>query len=106
MKAFREPNMSLIVVSGAIANKLHQGGSAWVRLSYLRGLRRLGYRVHYLVQIAPQTCVDAQGAPAPFESCANWAYFNDVMNEFDLADSATLLPTDRNGQTALPQSLI
>ena len=49
--------MSLIVVSGAIANKLHQGGEAWVRLSYLLGLRRLGFEIHFLEQIDPSVCI-------------------------------------------------
>ena len=98
--------MSLIVVSGAIANKPHQGGSAWVRLSYLRGLRRLGYRVHFLEQVSPLACIDDQGGPAPFESCANRAYFDAVMSEFDLADCATLLPIDPDGRAAIPPSLL
>src|SRR5205823_1277910 len=101
-----ETTMSLIVVSGAIANKPHQGGSAWVRLSYLRGLRRLGHRVHFLEQISPRACIDAQGGPAPFETCANRAYFDAVMSEFDLADCATLLLIDENGRAEISPSLL
>ena len=98
--------MSLIVVSGAIANKPYQGGSAWVRLSYLRGLLRLGYDVHFIEQIAPSACVDEQGRAAPFESCRNRAYFDGVMAEFDLADRATLLATDDRGNADVPSSLL
>jgi hypothetical protein len=98
--------MSLVVVSGAIANKPHQGGSAWVRLSYLRGLRRLGYRVHFIEQIAPSACVDAAGSPAPLEASANRAYFDRVMAEFQLGDCATLLATDDRGEATIPPSLV
>jgi hypothetical protein len=98
--------MSLVVVSGAIANKPHQGGSAWVRLSYLRGLRRLGCSVHFIEQIAPSACVDAAGSQAPLESSANRAYFDRAMSEFELGDSATLLLTDDHGAATIPNSVV
>ncbi|MEJ7590767.1 MAG: hypothetical protein WKF77_04410 [Planctomycetaceae bacterium] len=97
--------MTLIVISGAIANKLDQGGEAWVRLSYLLGLRRMGYRVHFLEQITPQACVDTHGAVAAFEVSANRAYFNEVMQAFGLADCSTLLPTDADGGAVVPAKL-
>jgi hypothetical protein len=37
-----------IVVSGALANRPGNGGGAWVRLSWVNGLRRLGFRVHFI----------------------------------------------------------
>jgi hypothetical protein len=89
--------MALVVVSGAIANKLNQGGEAWVRLSYVLGLRRLGFDVYFLEQISHSACVDALGGPAAFKSSANKAYFDDVMDSFALADRATLTPIDDNG---------
>jgi hypothetical protein len=98
--------MSLIVVSGAIANKLNQGGEAWVRLSYLLGLRRLGFRVRFLEQIAPGACVDDEGKPAAFETSANRAYFAAVMDEFGLSDSATLLATGPEGGASIPRNLL
>jgi hypothetical protein len=122
--------VALIVVSGAIANKLHQGGSAWVRLSYLLGLRRLGHRVHFVEQIAPQACVahafqfagdsgcvgssleesrqaarSAQKTPRhtiSVEDSANRAYFDHVMRGFDLSEESTLIPTDASGQAEIP----
>jgi hypothetical protein len=97
--------MALVVVSGAIANKLHQGGEAWVRLSYLLGLRRLGYHVHFLEQIAPQTCVSRDGVMTSFESSANREYFTSVMDEFGLSNCSTLLPTDRHGGTTVTPEL-
>jgi hypothetical protein len=43
--------MARILVSGAVANKPQSGGEAWVRLSWLRGLRRLGHEVCFVEQI-------------------------------------------------------
>jgi hypothetical protein len=43
--------MARILVSGAVANKPRSGGEAWVRLSWLRGLRRLGHEVCFVEQI-------------------------------------------------------
>ena len=40
--------MDTVVVSGAIANKLLNGGEAWVRLSWILGLRRLGLDVWFV----------------------------------------------------------
>jgi len=44
------------VVAGAIANKVRSGGEAWVRLSYVAGLRRLGWTLHFVEQISAQAC--------------------------------------------------
>lgn len=98
--------MTLVVVSGAIANKLNQGGEAWVRLSYLLGLRRLGFHVHFVEQIREQDCVDAVGAPAPFEISENRVYFERVMDQFALSESSTLLPVDARGIAAIPSPLL
>jgi hypothetical protein len=43
--------MARILVSGAIANKPRSGGEAWVRLSWVRGLQRLGHEVCFVEQI-------------------------------------------------------
>jgi hypothetical protein len=83
--------MANVVVSGAIANKYRSGGEAWVRLSWVLGLRRLGCSVYFLEQIGRESCVDAQGAVTPFERCVNLAYFEEVVEEFGLADSAALV---------------
>jgi hypothetical protein len=40
-----------ILLSGAIANKPNNGGEAWVRLSWLRGLRQLGHEVCFVEQV-------------------------------------------------------
>ena len=43
--------MARILVSGAVANKPLSGGEAWVRMSWVRGLRRLGHEVCFVEQI-------------------------------------------------------
>jgi hypothetical protein len=81
----------VVLVSGAIANKHHHVGEAWVRLNWLLGLRRLGCDVYFVEQIRTDSCVDEAGSPAAFEASANVRYFDDVMREFDLGGVASLL---------------
>jgi hypothetical protein len=83
--------MATVIVSGAIANKYLNGGEAWVRLSWILGLRKLGLRVYFVEQIERENCTDADGALTSFEDCVNRSYFRAVMEEFGLADSATLM---------------
>ncbi len=83
--------MTVVVVSGAIANKQHNGGEAWVRLSWVLGLRRLGCDVHFVEQIDAAGCVDADGSPSEFEDSENLAYFRRVTEQFGIADRSTLL---------------
>ena len=83
--------MPTVLVGGAVANKLHNGGEAWVRLSWIRGLERLGLDVWFVEQIDASTCVDAAGEPAPFAESENRRYFDAVMAEFGLAGRAALL---------------
>jgi len=81
----------LIAVSGALANKSRNGGEAWVRLSWVRGLRRLGYRVLFLEQIAPDVCRDEKGDACTIEASTNLAYFKAVTERFGLAGSGALI---------------
>ena len=41
----------IVVVAGALANKPLNGGEAWVRMSWVRGLQRLGCEVWFLEEI-------------------------------------------------------
>ena len=95
--------MPLVVVAGALANKHRNGGEAWVRMSWVEGLRRLGLDVWFVEQIDAATCVDAQGAPAPFAESENRRYFDVVMDEFGLTGRASLLYED--GREAAGPSL-
>jgi hypothetical protein len=83
-----------VVVAGAIANKLHKGGEAWVRLSYVRGFQRLGFRVLFVEQISPKHCVDSEGGPTDFWASANLQYFRHTMNEFGLLEDSSLISYD------------
>src|ERR1700683_4955531 len=88
--------MKIAVVSGALANKPFNGGEAWVRLSWVRGLARLGWDVHFVEQISAAICVDKDGHPAAVQESANLAYFNGVIERFGLAGSAALLVEQTN----------
>jgi hypothetical protein len=83
--------MPIAIVSGAVANKLHRGGEAWVRLNWVLGLQQLGFQVCLVEQIVPQTCVDAAGAVAPFYASENLRYFREVESAFHLTGKAVLI---------------
>lgn len=57
--------MPTAIVSGALASKPFNGGNAWTRLSFVLGLRRLGYDVLFVEQIDRPT----QAAREFFEAC-------------------------------------
>jgi hypothetical protein len=88
----------LVVVAGALANKPANGGEAWVRLSWLRGLERLGCRVALVEEIAAATCTDAARRPAAFSASVNRAWFGEVTARFGLAGRAALLCDNGEGE--------
>lgn len=83
--------MRTVLVSSVIANKYLNGGNAWVVLSWILGLKKLGFQVCFVEQISRESCVDATGATAAFEDCVNLAYFNQVAEEFGLSNAAALI---------------
>lgn len=83
--------MTTILVSGAVANKPLSGGEAWVRMSWVRGLRRLGYDVCFVEQIDSSHCVDACGREAPFERSVNRSTFESVIEALAPGCPAALL---------------
>lgn len=83
--------MASVVVSGALANKYRNGGGAWERMSWVVGLRRLGYEVCFVEQISPQACVDATGATTSFANSVNLEWFRSVTQWFGVADRAALI---------------
>lgn len=83
-----------IVVAGALANKCFNGGAAWTRLSWILGLRNLGFAVHFLEQIDPADCADARGRRADFEKSANLRFFRQALGEHGLTESAALICGD------------
>ncbi len=80
-----------MIVSGALANKPLNGGTAWSRLSWVLGWQRLGCEVLFVEQIMPETCVDSAGARCRIEESANLAYFRQTMAEFGLEGASALI---------------
>jgi hypothetical protein len=83
--------LSTILVSGAIANKPLSGGEAWVRMSWVRGLRRLGYDVCLVEQIESSRCVDEHGRPVPFERSVNRRTFEVAVDSLAQGCPAALI---------------
>lgn len=80
-----------VIVGGALANRPGNGGGAWVRLSFVRGLLRLGFDVLFVEQLAASACRDAGGAPALPEDSRNLAYFRAVTHQFGLAGVSAVI---------------
>lgn len=70
--------MAVAIVAGALANKPRNGGEAWVRLSWVLGLRRLGFDVHFVERL-------------PARDPLGRRYFEEVVGAFGLQGRATLL---------------
>lgn len=83
--------MTVAVVAGALANKPGNGGEAWVRPSWVRGLARLGLDVWFVESLASASAVDDDGRPAPVETSVNARFFREVTEEFGLAERSLLL---------------
>jgi len=78
--------MTVVVVAGALANKPGNGGEAWVRLSWLLGLRGLGVETWFVEQIDPETLRAGAGRDV--------AWFEQVVGRFGFAERAALLRSD------------
>ena len=88
--------MAIAIVAGAIANKPLNGGESWVRLSWILGLRRLGFDVYFAEVLGAAACVDAAGRPAAFADSVNRAHLEGVVGEFALRERTSLL--DEHGE--------
>ena len=93
--------MAVIIVCGALANKLNNGGAAWTRLSWALGLKALGFEVAFVERISAAACVDGSGRPCAFGESANRAYFRAITRRFGLADLATLICDDEGTEDGL-----
>jgi hypothetical protein len=84
------------VVAGAIANKYGNGGEPWIRLSWIAGLRRLGYRVLFIEQVPLGTrIVERSESGADDDAhvvCLDW--YRRIIDEFGLAGCAALIGAD------------
>jgi hypothetical protein len=72
----------LVVVAGAMANKPGNGGEAWVRASWVRGLARLGCEVLFVEEIEAGACVDPDGGPPSPGASVNRRWFDAAMAYF------------------------
>lgn len=96
--------MSLAIVSGALANKPFNGGNAWTRLSWVLGLKRLGFDVIFLEQIRTANCVNQEGTGASFGESVNRDYFRNVMTQFGLSGASALIHEDDLVSEGIPLS--
>jgi hypothetical protein len=97
--------MAVVIVSGALANKLHNGGATWTRLSWALGFKALGFEVAFVEQIRSDCCVDASGRPCPFEESANREYFREVTERFGFSALARLTCDDGGSLGLTPSEL-
>lgn len=74
-----------VAVSGALAQRPHRGGHAWVFLTWLLGLRRLGCSVVFVDRL------EAEWVGGPVERSPEAHWLAHVMGEFDLAGDWALL---------------
>jgi hypothetical protein len=84
--------VSIAIVASPLGNKPLSGGFAWVPLSYVRGLARLGFDVYLVEQIATDSPVGR-------------AYFERVTDDFGLSERCALLH-DGNTLVGLEPSVI
>ena len=94
--------MTTVVVAGALANKAGSGGEAWVRMSWVDGLRRLGLDVWFVEEISSTRWT---AADAGFMSRAT-AWFEDVVTRVGIGDRAALLDTDGEGDRGVDRTTI
>jgi len=83
--------MSIVIVSGALANKPGNAGGAWERMSWVVGLQRLGFEVWFLEQIASSACIDAAGQSCDITASANLAWFHSATRWFQVENRSALV---------------
>jgi hypothetical protein len=93
----------LVVVSGMICAQPRQGGATWAVLQFLLGMRRLGWRVHFV-----ETLDRAFLAPAgaSLERSDNAAYLAATMSAFALDGCWTLLQRDGAASAGVPRCVL
>jgi hypothetical protein len=88
-----------ILLSGMIAGVPQHGGATWAVLQYLLGFKRLGHDVYFVEPLDEMALLPAG---VPLERSANAAYFRQVVVEFGLEQTATLLLAGTQHTLGLP----
>lgn len=84
------PRAGSVFVAEALANKPGNGGAAWVPLSWVRGLRRLGLDVWFVEELrVPQPVKTGTASDAVADDPVE--YFRRVVDTFDLSPQAALI---------------
>jgi hypothetical protein len=83
----RDVGGATAVVAGALANKVGNGGEAWVRPTWTAGLARLGFDAWLVEELAPGNGV------GPDQAAIDW--FRSVTAAFGLAERSALIQGDR-----------
>jgi hypothetical protein len=97
--------MATIILSGALANKAHNGGEAWVRLNWWLGLRRLGHRVAFIEQLQQSACTP-KSCGRDSQLARQLSYFTDVIERFGLQDQAALIDGEGRILWGLPSDAL
>lgn len=80
-----------VVVAGALASKPENGGEAWARLNWVRGLERLGCQVGFVEELDDRVLVDPFGRPASLGMSLNLRWFKIVTARFGLTGRSCLV---------------
>jgi hypothetical protein len=86
---------ALLLIGGSIAASYLNGGIAWERLSWILGLRRLGFDVFVIDQLDRERCVWPAEIEPSYENCLNRGYFEKIVRRFGLGSSAALVGENR-----------
>src|SRR4051794_10241049 len=97
------PNKLKILFSGMIAADPHQGGATWAVLQYVLGLKELG---HEVLLVEPMSASSIRSKNASFADSENARYFQNVLSEFSLQDSAALLHVETRETIGLPYNTL
>lgn len=83
--------MTTVLLAGAVANRPFNGGGAWVRSSWAKGLAGLGFDVFFVEEVA-SSALSCSGRPAAdLAGSDNLSFFRTVMTEAGLCGRAGLV---------------
>lgn len=83
-----------IAIGGSVAQKPRQAGHTWQFLQYMLGFRELGWDVLLIDRLEEAMCRDANDNPCACLDSENVRYLVEVMRDFGLEGSYSLLLDD------------